>query len=131
MRLLSLIAIIAFLTGCVQRGVTKEQWQNANFGEKLNDSVYIAYIRQDVTKALIDPDSLKMSCADSRKGWAKKAGFEPKQFGWLVYCEINAKNRFGGYVGAKSYVYLFNGEKVLVRIPQGYGTYDYDYGFEP
>lgn len=72
-----------------------------------------------------------MTCTDAKKGWAKDPGFNKPKFGWVVYCEINAKNRFGGYAGAKSYVYLFNGEKVMVSLPDGYASRGHDFDFMP
>jgi len=129
MRILLLIVILAALTGCATT-VTNEQWQKADYGKKLDQSVYVAYIEQSVKSSLIDPDSLQMSCADARKGWAKNIN-EPHQFGWLVFCQVNAKNRFGGYTGAKHYIYLFKGDQVLVSIPSGYANRGYDFDIMP
>ena len=129
MRFLLLTAILAALTGCATT-VTREQWHNADYGGKQDNSVYVAYIQQSVKSSLIDPDSLKMSCADARKGWAKNIN-KPHQFGWIVCCEVNAKNKFGGYTGAKHYIYLFKGDKVLVSIPGGYANRGWDYDLMP
>ena len=129
MRFLLLTAILAALTGCATT-VTREQWQDADYGEMLDNSVYVAHIQQSVKRSLIDPDSLKMSCADARKGWAKEIN-RPHQFGWIVYCEVNAKNRLGGYAGAKHWIYLFKGSNALVSIPAGYANRGYDFDFMP
>ena len=129
MRILLLTVVLAVLSGCATT-VTREQWQSADYGEKLDNSVYLAYIQKSVQNSLIDPDSLRMSCADARKGWATNIN-ERAQFGWIVYCEVNAKNRFGGYVGAKPYIYLFKGDKVLVSIPNGYASRGWDYDLMP
>lgn len=129
MRYFLLAGILAAITGCAAP-VTKEQWQNANFGEKLDKSVYVAYIQKSIKESLVDPDSLKMSCFDPVKGWAQDIN-EPRYFGWLVYCEVNAKNRMGGYAGAKHYIYLFKGNKVLAEIPNGYAKRGYDFDVMP
>lgn len=129
MRFLLLTAIFTVLAGCATN-LTMEQWQNADYGQKLDSSVYVAYIQQSVQSRLIDPDSLKLSCAEARKGWAKDIN-QPHQFGWVVYCEVNAKNKFGGYTGAKHYIYLFRGDKVLVSIPSGYANRGYDFDLKP
>jgi len=112
MRVLLLTAILAIITGCATN-ITREQWQKADYGEKQDNSAYQAYIQESIKSSLIDPDSLKMSCADARKGWVKDIGY-PLTFGWVVYCQVNAKNRFGGYAGSKPYVYLFKGKTVLI-----------------
>lgn len=124
-----LTAILAVLTRCATT-VTREQWHNADYGEKSDNSVYVVYIQQSVKSSLIDPDSLKMSCANARKGWAKNIS-KPHQFDWIVYCEVNAKNKFGGYTGAKHYIYLFKGNKVLVNIPGGYANRGWHYDLMP
>lgn len=68
----SLLAVmLAMLVGCAADPVTREQWQNADYGEKLDNAIYVTYIQQSVKRSLLDPDSLKMSCADARKGWVE------------------------------------------------------------
>lgn len=126
MKYLSVIVLFALLTGCAT-GVSREQMANADYGQKMDDSLYVAYIQQSLRKSLIDPDSLKLSCANARKGWLRGLGYQPPQFGWVVYCEVNGKNRFGGYTGAKPYVYLFRGDRVIDQYPDASRGFDYDF----
>lgn len=34
-------------------------------------------------------------------------------FGWLVTASINAKNSYGGYVGFRTYTFIFRGEEIV------------------
>ena len=43
---------------------------------------------------------------------------ETHTYGWMVKATINAKNSRDGYVGFKTYTFLFRGEKIVdVRLP--------------
>jgi ketosteroid isomerase-like protein len=43
---------------------------------------------------------------------------ETRQYGWVVKATINAKNAHDGYVGFKTYTFLFRGENIVdVRLP--------------
>ena len=37
-------------------------------------------------------------------------------YGWLVKATINAKNSYGGYIGFKTYTFLFRGEAITDTI---------------
>jgi hypothetical protein len=124
-----LVVVLGGLIGCTTT-MSSEQWESANYGDRLSQSEYVSYIDRSVRGVLIDPTSMRLSCGDARKGWAKKLRGNP-QFGWLVYCQVNAKNSLGGYTGNKHYVYLFNGEKLMVVIPNGYAKLGYDFGVKP
>jgi hypothetical protein len=52
---------------------------------------------------------LRLSCGKPRKGWGRENMFDQPMFGYMVSCNVNAKNSFGGYTGAKPHAYLFNG----------------------
>lgn len=59
---------------------------------------------------LSDPYSARWSCSDiSNEAWVWPGVGYDRHYGYLVICQINAKNKFGGYVGAKRYVFRFNG----------------------
>jgi len=128
MRVILLTTMLSLLAGCTHT-ITKEQWQNADFGGRLDKAAYVAYIQQSVSRSLIDPGSMRMGCNDARKGWARTDLSGQPQFGWTVLCSVNAKNQFGGYTGAKLYVYLFKGDRLLVSIPRGRAKHTQNYGY--
>jgi hypothetical protein len=49
---------------------------------------------------------------EPRHGWVHPVG-SPPVFGWKVSGTLNAKNRFGGYVGAKPFFIIIKDEKVI------------------
>lgn len=124
------VVLMLFLAACVPT-IPQEKWAQADFGEKPEGTKYLEFIEDSIKSRLIDPDSLKLTCAEPRKGSVKDGvGYAPHKFGWVVYCSVNAKNRFGGYVGAKPYVYLFQGNNYITS-----QTYDpvenFDFNFKP
>ncbi|MCX7179287.1 MAG: hypothetical protein NTX56_11130, partial [Proteobacteria bacterium] len=59
---------------------------------------------------LLDPMSAQTNCSDvTGKSWIRGNPFKPAKYGYLVLCNVNAKNRFGGYTGAKLFAFRFNG----------------------
>ncbi len=52
-----------------------------------------------------------------RKGWIKLLNVDlPTEYGWVVSYSLNAKNGFGGYVGAKDQLVVFNRGKMGIPI---------------
>lgn len=119
MKSLWLVWISLIIAGC-SFAPTREAIQRADYGEKPNDTFAHTVIKESLVKSLIDPDSLKLGCAESKKGWLRGPGLSsPHNYGWVIYCEVNAKNRLGGYTGAKPYVYLFRGNQVIATDTYG------------
>ena len=106
-----------FLAGCATKGVSKNEMQNAYYGQKPNEQEKIGIITEYVKNNLIDPDSLKLRCSSPRKGWARPFNRDPVTFGYVFACGVNAKNRMGGYSGERLYVFLFNdrGQQVFTN----------------
>lgn len=106
--------VILILSGCGATSPTKQQIDSANFGELKNKDFYMDYVYNDLKRNLIDPDSLRLSCANPKKAWGGRNNDETI-YGYGIFCKFNAKNRMGGYAGNKITIYLFHN----------------DYGFEP
>jgi hypothetical protein len=70
-------------------------------------------------RMLKDPDSIRYrEVTRPEQGYATTVtglfvAHESRQLGWTVRATIDAKNSNGGYVGFKTYVFLFRGEKLL------------------
>ena len=112
MKILALIFTL-ILASCSTH-LTRDEWSNINFGKKPNNPNYL--IEQSLKRVLIDPDSLKLSCDEPKQGWASKDNFFNQiKYGWLVFCTVNAKNRFGGYTGNTPYIYLFRGDIITFK----------------
>lgn len=59
---------------------------------------------------LLDPYSAHTECSNiSDEAWVWPGVGYDRTYGYLVVCQVNAKNKLGGYVGAKRFVFRFNG----------------------
>jgi hypothetical protein len=58
---------------------------------------------------LRDYDSAKINCTDVSEAIWMKLTLTPRAYGYVMQCDINAKNGFGGYAGFESRYYYFNG----------------------
>lgn len=104
-------SLILFISGCATTsGPTQNEMRNAQFYGKPTEQEARSKIDRYLEKTLFDPYTAKVRCdSPSEKAWIKDNVFNPPHYGYLVHCEINAKNRMGGYVGLKDYWFLFNG----------------------
>ena len=113
MRRISLTLIALAVTAC-GTPVTTNDVANAYYGSKPSATVTTPRIRSYLSGALVDPDSLRLRCADPRKGWAKRDMVDTPSFGYVVLCGVNAKNRLGGYAGEEAYIFLFNNSDIAM-----------------
>ncbi len=104
-KLLSLIAVLA-LVACTTP-VTPLEIQQAQFPAQPKqaeiDKEVGAYLKANIYK----PEEAQKECSPPRKAWARADSFKSASFGWLVVCDVNAKNSTGAYVGVKPYMFLF------------------------
>ena len=71
-----------------------------------------AAIRDYFKDKLYDPFSAQYEISAPKKGWRSSTLTSPI-FGWRVVAKVNAKNRFGGYVGQHIYMFIFRGEAIV------------------
>lgn len=104
-KLLSLITLFA-LVACTTP-VTPLQIQQAQFPPQPKqaeiDKEVNAYLKANIYK----PEEAQKECSPPRKAWARQDSDKPANFGWLVVCDVNAKNSAGNFVGVKPYMFLF------------------------
>lgn len=109
MKILIMASIAALLSvGCA--GPTVKRSSELTLPPPPTKEQAMQKINAYLNTTLLDPESARVSCADpSPPGWIWPGiGYEI-QYGYLSICSVNAKNRFGGYTGAKQYVFRFNG----------------------
>jgi hypothetical protein len=108
------IALLLLLGGCGGMNIPNEKIINANYGSMPSYEEAIESTKKYLDKILIDPESLRLDCSDQiRKGWARDNMYDEPIFGYLIRCDVNSKNSFGGYTGNKDYVFVINGSKAL------------------
>jgi hypothetical protein len=107
-----MVAIGLALAGC---GLIKAKPSDifaADFGPKPTQEEVLSSVKSDMSRLLFDPYSAVYECGLARKAWANLLG--TIHFGWVAFCEINAKNRFGGYVGVRPYGFMINYGRVTL-----------------
>jgi hypothetical protein len=113
-RLISLLAVLT-LAACATP-VTQSEIQQAKFPPQPKqaeiDKEVNAYLKANIN----DPEAAKKECAPPRKAWARAFSYETPKFGWMVVCDVNAKERSGAFGPLKAYMFLFTEN----------GNYSYD-----
>ena len=94
--LLILIITLFACTACGKR-LTLDELKNSDFGPYPNN--YEEIIKAYYSNTLFDPYSAQYTFEEPIKRYVRAGEI----FGWAVCGTINAKNRFGGYVGAERY----------------------------
>lgn len=99
-----------FLFGCAAAPrPTVSQLANADYGPFPSD--YEQIIKDVISPILIDPYSVVLNLNTPKKGYNNMV--DGIIYGWNVCGTVNAKNRFGGYVGPKPiYAMIKNGAVV-------------------
>ena len=116
MALLMIVGIFGILSGCATTPrPTAEQINMANCGPL--PSNHEVAIKMIIDPHLFDPYSAVYTFSKPEKAWNNMAG--DSIYGWRVCGTINAKNRFGGYIGSAPFYAFFNNDKVVRFITKG------------
>jgi ketosteroid isomerase-like protein len=105
------------LPGSVTGPPTPAQVPDSKYGDM--PTHYEEAIRQYFQEHIKDPDSVRyQEITKPVKGYTTAVTgtilmHETHNYGWTVKATIDAKNSRGGYVGFKSYTFLFRGEKIV------------------
>lgn len=105
MKYAAILFVAALLSACAPRYTAPSQAEieAADAGEFPAD--YQDLIPRYMAASLIDPYSAQYTFTAPQKGWIPpRWGEDPPavRFGWWVFGSVNAKNSFGGYVGARA-----------------------------
>jgi hypothetical protein len=100
-------SIAILLSGCAS-APDPRQIQDADYGPY--PSNYEEIIKSHIGKQLYDPYSAVWTFNAPVKGWNRLGELK---FGWALCGTVNAKNRFGGYVGAKPFYVMLHYGKVV------------------
>lgn len=120
------ILAATLLTACASRIIpTKSEAQKADYGTEPTFDQAQKIVKKYMESRLLDPESATYKCLPPAKGWASATKLEHAElggkvhYGYIIPCTINAKNRFGGYVGAKNYGFMiqtFSGKTSIFEI---------------
>lgn len=104
-KLLSLFAVFA-LVACTTP-VTQQEVQQAQFPAQPKQAEIDKAVATFMKANIMNPDTAQKECAPPRKAWARQNADKPADFGWMVVCDINAKDNSGNLTGVKAYMILF------------------------
>lgn len=82
------------------------------FGPRPTQDEALAAVRGYVADNFRDPDSAQIRCAEIGKAGWMKPPIGKRHYGYFMNCSINAKNGFGGYVGATPFLFRINGDEI-------------------
>ena len=111
------------LAACQTGPPTEEELASADYGTPITQEDAEARATSWLGTYLRDPESLRAHWEPVVKGWQRDFGGQ-LYFGYRMVGSINAKNGFGGYVGAEPFVFLFhNGALAHVWKPTDGGMF--------
>ena len=124
---LIIFAMTVLLSACAGAPIPKKsEVEAADYGSKPSSEYAQELVRQYMAKRLYDPYSATFTCTEPLRAWASGSIMVHAElggrihYGYLLHCSINAKNRFGGYVGAKGYNFMIrtvSGRSDVFEIP--------------
>lgn len=107
LKLVACVMVLSLtMTGCAN---SVKPISEVKFYPKPSNEEAWAKINGFLSSHLLDPYSAKTKCSFTDKAWIWPGVGYDTQYGYLAICEVNAKNRYGGYVGAEEYIFRFNG----------------------
>lgn len=104
-KLLSLLTALT-LAACAMP-VTQSEIAQAKFTPPPNQATVDKEVNTYIKSAITNPDMARKECSPPRKAWARALSYEPAKFGWMVVCDVNAKERSGVDGPMKTYMFLF------------------------
>ena len=105
-----MILSTVMIASCAKRGPTDEQISNADYGTVPVNQKEI--VINHVKMRLYDHGSAQYDkWSNLVKGWSN--GYDGTHYGYKGCVYINSKNRMGGYVGFKPYVYIIRNDNVV------------------
>jgi hypothetical protein len=107
---IGLVVIAVLISACHVRP-TPDQISGANYGPYPDD--YETIIKNHYSRSLFDPYSAVYTFSSPKKAW--RSQFGTVKYGWVVCGTLNAKNRMGGYVGAKPFYIMIHYNNVIDR----------------
>lgn len=113
-QLLSILTVLT-LAACATP-VTQSEIQQAKFPPQPNQAAMDKEVNAYIKSAVNTPEMATKECSPPRKAWARSIAFEKPKFGWMVVCDVKARDRSSSDASMKTYMFLFTTD----------GNYTYD-----
>lgn len=104
-QLLSILTVLT-LAACATP-VTQSEIQQAKFPPQPNQAAMDKEVNAYIKSAVNNPEMATKECSPPRKAWARSIAFEKPKFGWMVVCDVKARDRSSGDASMKTYMFLF------------------------
>ena len=108
MKVLTACAVSVALAGCAGAGLLGNELGTA--GDK--PASIEVLVRDHLAQSLKDPGSLQQLDIGFERLTSCAVGIYGRFHGWAVPVIYNAKNSYGGYVGARQYYFWFRNERL-------------------
>ncbi len=83
----------------------------AAFAPKPTPEQALQMVKAFVAEHFFDPDAAQLRCGTpGPPAWIKPT-LQRRKYGYFLNCNINGKNRFGGYVGFTPFLFRINGKE--------------------
>ena len=105
-------ALALLCTGCIMvtppghAPLSGAEIRGADYGLPISQGEAEALATAWLGEVLRDPESMRATWGPVREGWQRGPAGDVF-FGYRMEARINAKNAYGGYTGAQSYLFLF------------------------
>jgi hypothetical protein len=119
-KLLSLFAVFA-LVAC-STPVTQQEVQQAQFPAQPKQAEIDKEVNTYLKANIFNADSAQKQCSPPRKAWARQNSDKPANFGWMVVCDVNAKDRAGNNAPMQTFMFLFTKNGNMVFDPSTFFT---------
>ena len=120
---IKLISIFAALTlaACAAQ-VTQQEIAQAKFTPQPNQAAVDKEVNTYIKSAVNNPEMATKECSPPRKAWARAIAFEKPKFGWMVVCDVKAKDRTSGDTTMKTYMFLFTADGNFTYDPSSFAN---------
>lgn len=101
--------MVAGMAGCAT-APSEQDLASADYGKPMPQAVAEIFATGYLKQRLKDPESARIEWGTIAPGWVRDGVFVRgggTTVGYLLPASVNAKNSYGGYVGARSYQFMF------------------------
>lgn len=117
-QLLSILTVLT-LAACAAP-VTQSEIQQAKFPPQPNQAAMDKEVNAYIKSAVNNPEMATKECSPPRKAWARSIAFEKPKFGWMVVCDVKARDRSSGDASMKTYMILFTTDGNYIYDPSSF-----------
>ena len=118
-KILSVLAALV-LAACAAP-VTQSEIAQAQFTPQPNQAAVDKEVNTYIKSAVNNPEMATKECSPPRKAWARSLAFEKPKFGWMVVCDVKAKDS-SGTTSMKTYMFLFTTNGNFTYDPSSFGN---------